>query len=148
MIPRVGIDLGTTYSCVAIYLNGQVKVIENENGNKTTPSYVRFNEDGSVVVGETASEQSFRYPESTIFESHWSKMWGSCGGGESNSVALPSPPSRRKLTEDLCPSWGSNENHGPRRSLSSRSEEKEEDPGRLFGKTRQELCHHRPCPIQ
>ncbi|CAG7733729.1 unnamed protein product [Allacma fusca] len=64
----VGIDLGTTYSCVGVYTNGTVEIIPNDLGKKTTPSYVFFEESGDTVVGEAAKNQAHMYPERTVYE--------------------------------------------------------------------------------
>lgn len=63
----IGIDLGTTYSCVAVCIRGKVTVIA-QNEKTTIPSYVAFNDNSNVDVGEAAKEQSFRRPECTIFD--------------------------------------------------------------------------------
>ncbi|CAL6038398.1 Heat_shock protein 70 [Hexamita inflata] len=64
----IGIDLGTTYSCVAISRGGQVDIIPNEIGNRITPSYVAFTETGERLVGDAAKNQAPQNPENTIFD--------------------------------------------------------------------------------
>ena len=64
--PVVGIDLGTTYSCVGIYKNGRVEIIPNELGNRITPSFVAFTDD-ERLVGEAAKNQASNNPERSIF---------------------------------------------------------------------------------
>ncbi len=63
----IGIDLGTTNSCVAIMDGKDPKVIENAEGNRTTPSMVAFTEDGEKLVGQAAKRQSVTNPEATLF---------------------------------------------------------------------------------
>ncbi|KAK2194444.1 bifunctional Heat shock protein 70 [Babesia duncani] len=65
--PIIGIDLGTTYSCVGIYKNGRVEIIANEMGNRITPSYVSFVE-GTQKVGEAAKSEATINTESTVFD--------------------------------------------------------------------------------
>jgi molecular chaperone DnaK len=67
MSKAIGIDLGTTNSCVAIMEGNAAKVIENAEGARTTPSIVAFTESGEVLVGQPAKRQSITNPESTIF---------------------------------------------------------------------------------
>jgi molecular chaperone DnaK len=62
----VGIDLGTTNSCVAVIESGQPKVIENAEGARTTPSVVAFDEEGNRLVGDVAKRQAVQNPENTI----------------------------------------------------------------------------------
>ena len=63
----IGIDLGTTNSCVAV-MEGQVaKVIENQEGHRTTPSIVAFTQDGQKLVGTPAKRQAVTNPENTVF---------------------------------------------------------------------------------
>jgi len=64
--PVIGIDLGTTYSCVAIFKNGRVEIIPNELGNRITPSQVAFTDD-EKLVGESAKNQGALNPLRTIY---------------------------------------------------------------------------------
>ena len=63
----IGIDLGTTNSCVAVLENGKAKVIENAEGGRTTPSVVAFAADGEILVGQPAKRQAVTNPENTIY---------------------------------------------------------------------------------
>ena len=65
----IGIDLGTTNSCVAIMEGGEPKVINNAEGNRTTPSVVGFAKDGARLVGQAAKRQAVTNPENTVFSS-------------------------------------------------------------------------------
>jgi molecular chaperone DnaK len=67
MAKAIGIDLGTTNSCVAVIEGGKAKVIENAEGARTTPSYVAFSDSGEILVGQPAKRQSVTNPENTIF---------------------------------------------------------------------------------
>ncbi len=67
MAKIIGIDLGTTNSCVAIMENGQPKVIENSEGGRTTPSIVAYTEDSEVLVGAPAKRQAVTNPRNTLY---------------------------------------------------------------------------------
>lgn len=67
MAKVIGIDLGTTNSCVSVYERGESKVIPNKEGKNTTPSVVAFTDKGEILVGDTAKRQAVTNPEKTIF---------------------------------------------------------------------------------
>ena len=67
MAKAIGIDLGTTNSCVAVMEGTKATVIENSEGGRTTPSYVAFTDTGEILVGQPAKRQSITNPENTIF---------------------------------------------------------------------------------
>lgn len=66
--PCIGIDLGTTYSCVGVWRNGRVDICPNEQGNRITPSYVAYQKDGTRLVGDAAKNQASQNPSNTIFD--------------------------------------------------------------------------------
>ncbi len=67
MAKVIGIDLGTTNSCVAIMEGGKARVIENSEGDRTTPSIVAFTKDNEVLVGQSAKRQAVTNPQNTLF---------------------------------------------------------------------------------
>lgn len=66
--PVIGIDLGTTYSCVAVWRNNRVDICPNEQGHRITPSYVAFLKDGTRLVGDAAKNQASQNPTGTVFD--------------------------------------------------------------------------------
>ena len=64
----IGIDLGTTFSCVAVWQNDKVEIIPNDQGLNTTPSYVSFTDD-ERLIGDAAKNLASRNPTNTVFDS-------------------------------------------------------------------------------
>ena len=67
MSQAIGIDLGTTYSCVGVWQSDRVEIIANDQGNRTTPSYVAFT-DGERLIGDAAKNQTAMNPVNTVFD--------------------------------------------------------------------------------
>jgi molecular chaperone DnaK len=63
----IGIDLGTTNSCVAVMEGGKAKVIENSEGDRTTPSVVAYTDDDEILVGQSAKRQAVTNPSHTLY---------------------------------------------------------------------------------
>ena len=64
----IGIDLGTTFSCIAVWLNDKVEVIANDQGNRTTPSWVSFSNTGERLIGESAKSQAVSNQQNTFYD--------------------------------------------------------------------------------
>lgn len=67
MTLSVGIDLGTTFSCVGIFRNGKVEIVPNKYGNKTTPSFIHYKTNGNTEVGENPKKNLDRYPNNIVY---------------------------------------------------------------------------------
>ena len=66
--PWIGIDLGTTNSCVGVWINGRVEILQNDEGYTTTPSVVAFRPNNELKVGMIAYNQATKFAENTIYD--------------------------------------------------------------------------------
>lgn len=80
--PVIGIDLGTTFSCVGVWTDAGVEIIPNQLGDRTTPSWVSFADDGSRLVGQSAKNNAASAPERTVYDIKRiiGKRWEDCQG--------------------------------------------------------------------
>merc|ERR1712217_281805 len=67
-IPAIGIDLGTTFSCVGVWQNNKVEIIANQQGNRITPSYVTYSGNNLTCVGDASKNMAISNPTNTIFD--------------------------------------------------------------------------------
>lgn len=96
--PVVGIDLGTTNCCVAIYWDGKVTVFRNDDGDLTTPSYVSFEDENIVVVGKDAKQNAYLNPANTIFDSK--RLIGRVRGDEALARCEPAWPFKVEFVQN------------------------------------------------
>ena len=133
----IGIDLGTTYSCVGVYKNGRVEVIANDQGNRVTPSYVAF-ADAERLIGDAAKNQASLNPENTVYDAkrligrrftdatvqHDMKLWPFSvinKDGKPNIQALVSGEKKTFAPEEISAMVLVKMKEGPRPSSASRS---------------------------
>ena len=89
MAKVIGIDLGTTNSCIAIMEGGDPKVVENSEGVRTTPSMVAFNSSGERLIGQVAKRQAITNPDNTIYAIK--RLIGRRNSGPCSAAQCPPP---------------------------------------------------------
>ena len=95
----IGIDLGTTNSCVSVLEGGKPRVIENAEGGRTTPSIVAYADDNEVLVGQSAKRQAVTNPDNTSVRgkaSDWSSIRRRCRAKRHQDGALQDRQSRQR----------------------------------------------------
>ena len=135
----IGIDLGTTNSCVAVMEGGEPKVIPNEEGGRTTPSVVAFTKSGERLVGQVAKRQAITNPENTIYSI---KRFMGRRFDEVNEEMKMVP---YKVERDGRPRGdrGAGQGIHPAGDFGDDSAKAEEGGGRLSGRKSDRSGHHR-----
>ena len=126
MAKVIGIDLGTTNSCVAIMEGGKPRVIENSEGDRTTPSIVAFTKDDEVLVGQSAKRQAVTNPQNTLYAIKrliGRKYDDKVVQKDVGMVAVPHRQGRQRR----CLGRGARQEDGAAGDLGARADEDEED---------------------
>ena len=142
----IGIDLGTTNSCVAIMEGGKPKVIENSEGDRTTPSIVAFTKDGEVLVGQSAKRQAVTNPANTVAAVKrliGRKFTDEVVKKDMSHGVLQDHQGRQRRRLGGSPG----QEDGASRDLGAGPHEDEEDRRGLFGRDRHRSRHHGSRPI-
>ncbi len=143
----IGIDLGTTNSCVAIMDSGKPRVIENSEGDRTTPSIVAFTKDNEVLVGQSAKRQAVTNPQNTLFAVKrliGRKFDDAVVQKDINMVSY------KIAKADNGDAWveAQGEKEGAARNFRARAHEDEEDRGRFPRRGSHRGRHHGACLLQ
>ena len=140
----IGIDLGTTNSCVAVMEGGEPKVIPNEEGGRTTPSVVGFTKTGERLVGQVAKRQAITNPENTVYSIK--RFMGRRYDEVSEEMKMV--PYKVEQRRRPCGGHGAGQEVYAARDLRDDSAKAEEGGGRLSRRESHRSGHHRACVLQ
>ena len=140
----IGIDLGTTNSCVAVMEGGEPKVIANEEGGRTTPSVVGFTKTGERLVGQVAKRQAITNPENTVYSI---KRFMGRRFDEVNEE-MKMVPYKVVQSGDHVAIVAQGKEYTPPRDFRDDSAEAEEGGGRLSRRESHRSGHHRAGVLQ